>query len=284
MGDKSDFYYAGETSWCPGCGDFQLLKSMESALAGLNKRPWEVLVVSGIGQAAKLPHYINANGYNGLHGRALPPAFAAKVVNRKLTVVVTTGDGDCYGEGGNHLIHCIRRNIDITVIVHNNQVYGLTKGQASPTSEIGMVTNTQPQGVISYPFNPMSFAVAMDASFVARSFSMDIEFTADLIMQGVRHKGFALIDVLQPCVTFNKKNTYQWYRERTYKLNNSYDSRDKSVAFQKTLEWGEKIPVGVIYMTEKPEYTDNVFDPDDPPLIYQESSKDGFEEMMREFM
>ena len=185
MAEKSAFHYEGETSWCPGCGDFQILKTLEAALARLNKKPREVLLVSGIGQAAKLPHYIRANGYNGLHGRALPPAFGAKAVNRDLTVLVTTGDGDCYGEGGNHLLHCIRRNIDITVIVHNNQIYGLTKGQASPTSEQGMVTDTQPEGVVSEPFNPIAFAIAMDASFVARSFSMEIEYNADLVVEAV---------------------------------------------------------------------------------------------------
>ncbi|OGW05894.1 MAG: 2-oxoacid ferredoxin oxidoreductase [Nitrospinae bacterium RIFCSPLOWO2_02_39_17] len=252
------FHYEGELSWCPGCGDFQILKSVEKALTSLNKKPSEVVLVSGIGQAAKLPHYMKANGFNGLHGRALPPAFGIKSFNRNLTVLVTTGDGDCYGEGGNHLIHAIRRNIDITVIVHNNQVYGLTKGQASPTSEVGMVTKTQPFGVVSLPFNPIAFAIAMDTPFVARSFSKDIDFTSELIKQGIETKGFALIDILQPCVSFNKINTYQWYSQRAYKLDNNYDPTNRVKAFEKSLEWGDKIPMGVIYRSQRPTYDETL--------------------------
>jgi 2-oxoglutarate ferredoxin oxidoreductase subunit beta len=258
MENVSSFHYDGEIAWCPGCGDFQILKSVEKALTSLNKRPAEVVIVSGIGQGAKLPHYINANAFNGLHGRALPPAFGMKSFNRDLTVLVTTGDGDCYGEGGNHLIHAIRRNIDITVIVHNNQVYGLTKGQASPTSELGMVTKTQPFGVISNQFNPIAFAIALDTPFVARGFSKDIDFTASLIKQGIETKGFALIDVLQPCVSFNKINTYQWYSQRVYKLDEGYDPANRVKAFEKSLEWGDKIPIGILYRSERPTYEDTL--------------------------
>src|SRR3990170_3759868 len=167
MENINPFHYEGELSWCPGCGDFQILKSVEKALTSLNKKPSEVVLVSGIGQAAKLPHYMKANGFNGLHGRALPPAFGIKSFNRNLTVLVTTGDGDCYGEGGNHFIHAIRRNIDITVIVHNNQVYGLTKGQASPTSDLGFLTKVLTHGVINEPFHPLGVAIALGAGFVA---------------------------------------------------------------------------------------------------------------------
>lgn len=283
MDEKNIFHHEGEISWCPGCGDFQILKTLEIALARLGKKPSEVLLVSGIGQAAKLPHYVRANGFNGLHGRALPPAFGAKAVNPGLTVLVTTGDGDCYGEGGNHLLHCIRRNIDITVIVHNNQIYGLTKGQASPTSGRGMVTNTQPQGVISEPFNPMAFAIALDASFVARSFSMEMEYNAGLIAEAIQHKGFALIDILQPCVSFNKENTYQWYKERVYKLDGDHDPLDKMAAFQKAQEWGDRIPMGIFYKKIKPNYTDLVFGPEEPSLAGRGFGDTDFKTLMEEF-
>jgi 2-oxoglutarate ferredoxin oxidoreductase subunit beta len=210
MTEENYFHYSGERAWCPGCGDYSILSSVENALMNLRKKPHEVLIVSGIGQAAKLPHYIKTNGFDGLHGRALPAAFGAKAANHKLLVLVTSGDGDIYGEGGNHFIHAIRRNIDITLIVHNNQVYGLTKGQASPTSDLGMVTKTQPDGVVTIPFNPLTMAITLDAVFVARSFSKETEFTSKLIEEGINTPGFSLIDVLQPCVSFNHINTYQW--------------------------------------------------------------------------
>lgn len=253
MPEGDGFHYEGEISWCPGCGDFQILKSLEKALADAGKKPWEVLLVSGIGQAAKLPHYIRTNGFNGLHGRALPPAFGAKAVNPELEVVVTSGDGDMYGEGGNHFIHAIRRNPDITVIVHNNQIYGLTKGQASPTSDKGMVTGTQPEGVINEPFNPLTVAISLGAPFVARTFSKDIDYTAQIIMQAMEAPGFALVDVLQPCVSFNKINTYKWYGERVYKLEDEgHDPSDRMRAYELAMEWSERIPIGVFYRSEKP--------------------------------
>ena len=282
MTKENDFHYSGERAWCPGCGDFGILSSVENALTNLKKKPHEVLVVSGIGQAAKLPHYINTNGYDGLHGRALPAAFGAKVANHKLMVLVTSGDGDIYGEGGNHFIHAIRRNIDITVIVHDNQVYGLTKGQASPTSDLGMVTKTQPNGVFTIPFNPLTMAITLDAVFVARSFSKDIAFTTKLIEEGIRTPGFSLIDVLQPCVSFNHINTYKWYSDRVYQLDNSYDPADKSKAYQKSSEWGNKIPIGVIYKNSRKTYLDNVIKPKDLPLIKRKTSIKSVESLINE--
>ncbi len=267
MTPKNHFHSSGETAWCPGCGDFGILSSVENALMNLGKRPHEVLIVSGIGQAAKLPHYIHTNGFDGLHGRALPVAFGAKVANHHLQVLVTSGDGDIYGEGGNHFIHAIRRNIDITVIVHNNQVYGLTKGQASPTSDLGMVTKTQPNGVHTTPFNPLAIAITLDAVFVARSFSQETAFTTKLIEAGVRTPGFSLIDVLQPCVSFNKVNTYQWYRERVYTLDSNYDPGDKLNALKKSSEWGDKIPIGVLYKKPRRTFLNNQFKPRDLPLF-----------------
>ena len=196
-----------ETAWCPGCGDFGILEAVKDALVKLDADMHKVVFVSGIGQAAKLPQYLNCNFFNGLHGRALPVATGIKMANRDLCVFVTSGDGDIYGEGGNHFIHAIRRNIDLTVIVHNNQVYGLTKGQASPTSDLGFVTKVQPHGVFNEPFHPLAAAIALGAGFVARSFSGDKEHLSSMIQEAVKYKGFSLVDVLQPCITFNKKIT-----------------------------------------------------------------------------
>ncbi len=270
------------TTWCPGCGNFGILNSLKKALGKLNKEPKDVLLVSGIGQAAKLPHYIKANCFNGLHGRALPVATAAKIANRGLTVIVTTGDGDCYGEGGNHFMHNIRRNIDITLIVHNNQIYGLTKGQASPTTDRGYVTKVQNHGVILEPFHALSVAIVLGAGFVARGFSRDSDNLSDLIVQGVRHKGFSLIEVLQPCVSFNKKNTYNWYSERIYdvKTDKSYDPGDKIKAIEKALQWGDRIPTGMIYNKNEKTFEENTGLDKRPPMI-EESFK--LEDVLSDF-
>lgn len=252
----NDFKSNDEIAWCPGCGDFGILNALKKTLVQLGRLPKDVLLVSGIGQAAKLPHYIKCNCFNGLHGRALPVAAAAKMVNPKLTVIVTTGDGDCYGEGGNHFIHNIRRNIDITVLVHNNQIYGLTKGQASPTTDTGHKTKFQPDGVILEPFHPLETAIALGCGFVARGYSKELGHLAWLITEAVKFKGFALVDILQPCVSFNKINTYEWYSQRVYKLNDvpAYDFADKSQAYKQAAEWGEKIPIGIIYKREAKTY------------------------------
>ncbi|MRR17520.1 MAG: 2-oxoacid:ferredoxin oxidoreductase subunit beta [Deltaproteobacteria bacterium] len=252
--EANDFKSSDPITWCPRCGNFGILNSLKRALAGLGRRPSDILLVSGIGQAAKMPHYVKANCFNGLHGRALPAAFGARVANRDLTIIVTTGDGDCYGEGGNHFIHNIRRNPDITVIVCNNQIYGLTKGQASPTTDEHMVTKLTPRGVILEHLSPLSLALSAGCGFVSRGFAQDTDHLTDLILAGIHYKGFALIDVLQPCVTFNRKNTYEWYAERVYKLDASYNPADLGLAFQKSLEWGERIPIGILYNVSKPTY------------------------------
>ncbi|MGC8937382.1 MAG: thiamine pyrophosphate-dependent enzyme [Thermodesulfovibrio sp.] len=210
-----------------------------------------VNVVSGIGQAGKFPHYTKCNTFNGLHGRTLSVAAGIKLVNHGIKVFAVAGDGDCYGEGGNHLIHAIRRNIDVKLFVHDNQIYGLTKGQASPTSMKGMVTKTQPFGVFSEQFNPLTMAIALNCSFVARAFAGDIDHLKYIIKEAVNHKGFAVVDILQPCVSFNKINTFEWYRQRIYKLEKDYDPTDRIRAFEKSLEWGDRIPLGVIYKTER---------------------------------
>jgi len=240
-----------ETAWCPGCGNFSILDAVKRGLVASELEPHQVLLVSGIGQAAKAPHYLNANVFNGLHGRALPVATGAKLANPDLRIIVESGDGCNYGEGGNHFLAAIRRNIDLTLIVHDNQIYGLTKGQASPTSEEGLITKAQPEGVASSPFNPIAVAVAMQASFVARGFSGMIDHLAGLIQQGLAHEGFALIDVLQPCVSFNKVNTFAWYKKRCYILPDEYDATDWQAAMQMAMEWGDKIPLGIIYRNQR---------------------------------
>ena len=240
-----------ETAWCPGCGNFSILDAVKRGLVASELEPHQVLLVSGIGQAAKAPHYLNANVFNGLHGRALPVATGAKLANPDLRIIVESGDGCNYGEGGNHFLAAIRRNIDLTLIVHNNQIYGLTKGQASPTTMEGFVTKAQPEGVASAPFNPIAVAVAMQASFVARGFSGMIEHLVGLIEKAIAHEGFALIDVLQPCVSFNKVNTFAWYKKRCYTLPEEYDATDWQAAMGMAMEWGDKIPLGIIYRNQR---------------------------------
>jgi 2-oxoglutarate ferredoxin oxidoreductase subunit beta len=249
-------YGTHETAWCPGCGNFSLFEGVKKGLVEAGLAPSDVLFVSGIGQAAKAAHYLNANLFNGLHGRSLPVATGAKLANPNLTVIVESGDGCCYGEGGNHFLAGIRRNIDITMVVHDNQVYGLTKGQASPTSMEGFKTKAQPGGVILERFNPIAVAVAMQAGFVARSFTGYVDHLAEMIRLGVAHRGFALIDVLQPCVSFNKLNNFAWYKKRCYELPASYDPADWSSAMKTAMEWGERIPIGVIYANDRPPFED----------------------------
>ncbi|MEA1992450.1 MAG: 2-oxoacid:ferredoxin oxidoreductase subunit beta [Thermodesulfobacteriota bacterium] len=246
-----DDYGEYKTAWCPSCGNFSILKAVKQALVASQLEPHEVLFVSGIGQAAKAPHYLNANVFNGLHGRSLPVATGAKLANPELTVIVESGDGCNYGEGGNHFLAAMRRNIDVTLLVHNNQVYGLTKGQASPTTSEGFVTKAQPEGVASAPINPIAVAVAMEAGFVARGFSGMIDHLSELIQEAIAHPGFALIDVLQPCVSFNRVNTYAWYRDRCYPLSPAYDPTDWKGAVKVAREWGDKIPVGIIYRNNR---------------------------------
>ena len=249
----------------------------------MNLDPHDVLMISGIGQASKLPQYMHVNLFDGLHGRILPVATAARIANPKLTVIAEGGDGEAYGEGGNHLIHAIRRNIDITFLVHDNQVYGLTKGQASPTSEEGFVTKTTPMGVFSRRLNSIVFAISLGASFVARGYAGNMEHLVDLITQGITNRGFSLIDILQPCVTFNHVNTYQWYGSRIYKLDSSYNPRDRSAAFQKASEWEEKIPIGVIYMEDRPTYEDHNPRIIEMPLIKQRHDMATFKKILDDF-
>ena len=251
-----------ETSpaWCPGCGNFALLKAFDAAMAEAGLDPKQTALVSGIGQAAKLPHYTkaNCNVFNGLHGRALPAATGIKIANHKLNVIITSGDGDMYGEGGNHLMHAIRRNISIKTFVHNNQVYGLTKGQASPTSDQGMTTKSQPKGVTSVPFNPLAAAIVQGCSFVARSFTGTAEHLIQMMLAAMQHEGgFALLDILQPCITFNRVNTFKWYKERVKPIDQTHDPFDRSAALALAFKWGDEIPVGIFYRNDRPTFEAN---------------------------
>jgi len=235
-------------AWCPGCGNFSILKALKQALVDMGLKPNEIILVSGIGQAAKLPHYLRCNFFAGLHGRSLPIATAIRIAHSDVPVIVIGGDGDTYGEGGNHFIHALRRNMNMTLITHNNQVFGLTKGQASPTTERGFVTRVQTHGVFLTPFNPITLALALEVPYVARGYAGNVEHLQWLIKEGISSKGFALVDVFQPCVSYDHVHTFEWYKERIYDLNESgHDTRDQTAAIEKSREWGEKIPIGIFY-------------------------------------
>lgn len=242
------FDYAGDAdiAWCPGCGNHGLLQILKQALDELGLDPKQVVISSGIGQAAKMPQYIGTNYFNGLHGRAFPVATAIKMVNPQLVVIAEGGDGDMYGEGGNHFIHNIRRNPDIAHLVHNNMVYGLTQGQASPTSPRGFRTPVQTEGVVNEPFNPLSVAIALGAPFVARTFVGNPQMTKEIIKAAIQYPGYALVDIFDPCVSFNKVNTYAWYRQNTYELDSQYDPTDRMQAMAKAFEEGP-FPLGILY-------------------------------------
>jgi 2-oxoglutarate ferredoxin oxidoreductase subunit beta len=257
-----------EIAWCPGCGNFSILSNLKIVLAELEIDPRELVIVSGIGQAGKFPHYLRSHTYNGLHGRALSPATAIKAVNKDIKVIVVTGDGDMYGEGGNHFMHTIRRNPDITCIVHDNMVYGLTKGQASPTTRRGMKTSYQVNGVSDEPFNPLAVSIALGASFVARTFSGDAEHMNKTLKAAINHRGCSIVDVFQPCVSFNKVNTLQWFKENTYHLEDSHDPSNKNEAFKRATE-KDKYPLGIFYKNKDNktfEETLNVYKDDEMPL------------------
>jgi 2-oxoglutarate ferredoxin oxidoreductase subunit beta len=258
-----------KTAWCPGCGNFPLLKAVKQALVKRGLEPHQVLFIAGIGQAAKTPHYLKANLFNGLHGRCLPVATGAKLANPDLVVIAESGDGCMYSEGGNHFLAAIRRNIDITVLVHNNQVYGLTKGQASPTSDEGFTTKAQPEGVALAPFNPLAVAVALHAGFVGRGYVGLEDDLIQLLVQAINHRGFSLVDILQPCVSFNRVNTYQWYKDRCKPLPSSYDPTDWEAAIRLSQQWGDEIPVGVIYRNSRPPFEDHIATLKKGPLVTQ---------------
>ena len=278
--------YVTENAILHNCGDFTILSTVKNALVEIDADTANTLIVSGIGCGSKLPHFVKTYGFEGLHGRSLPVATAAKLVNPKLNVIVVTGDGDGYGIGGNHFMHSMRRNLDICHIVQNNEVYGLTKGQTSPTSEKGFKSPSTPAGLIEYPVNPMTWALAAGATYIARGYAMDIVHLKKLIVEGIKHKGYALIDIFQPCTTYNKINTPQWYQQRIYKLENEpgYDPKNRALAFQKAEEWGNRIPIGVIYKEEKPTYEDGVPQNSPVTVVEQDISNVDMEPLFSRFL
>ena len=272
-----------ETAWCPGCGNFPLLRAVKLALVRRGLEPHQVLFIGGIGQAAKAPHYLNANVFNGLHGRSIPVATGAKLTNPNLVVIAESGDGCMYAEGGNHFLAAIRRNIDITLIVHDNQVYGLTKGQASPTSDEGFVTKAQPEGLAEASFNPVAVAVAMHVGFVARGFVGMEEHLIDVVIQAIDHRGLSLIDVLQPCVSFNRINTFKWYKDRCNPLPSSYDPCDWEAAMRTAEQWGNEIPVGVIYRNKRVEFAKHFSVLAKGPLVKRGLDRSRFKKVMEAY-
>jgi 2-oxoglutarate ferredoxin oxidoreductase subunit beta len=246
-------------TWCPGCGNFGILMAFKKALIELGIEREDAVLVSGIGCHGKMVNYVNINGFHGIHGRVLPLAQGIKLANPKLKVVGFAGDADQYNEGWGHFAHAVRMNIDMTLIVHDNMVLGLTTGQATSTSQQGFKSKSTPFGVIPPMLNPVAHALVSDGTFVARGFSGDMFHLKSLIVEAIKHRGFAFIDVFQPCVTFNYLNTYDWFRQRVYKLEDEgHDVTDRKKALEKALEWGDRIPIGIFYNKERPTYRDNL--------------------------
>ena len=246
-------------TWCPGCGNWGIGVAVKQALVQSNINPSKVGVVFGIGCSGNMNDFLNAYTIHSLHGRSLPTAIGLKIANHELPVIAIVGDGDCYGEGGNHFLHACRGNHDITVIVHDNGVYGLTTGQSAPTAQKGFKSKSTPSGILEMPINPLTLTITSGATFVAQSFAGDVLHTISMIKAGIEHKGFSVVNILQPCVTFNKINTYQYYLQRVYKLDEKYQKSDFKTAVQKSIEVNEgKFPLGVIYQTERPSYTDQL--------------------------
>jgi 2-oxoglutarate ferredoxin oxidoreductase subunit beta len=276
-----------DPDWCPGCGDFGVLRALELAAQKLRLPTKDLFVVSGIGCSSNLPGFFHGYGVHSLHGRAVALASGAKLANHSLHVVITGGDGDGYGIGLNHFIHAMRRNLDLTYVVMNNQIYGLTTGQASPTTEKGHKTKSTPRGNVETPVNPIALALVSGATYVARGLAGENKHLADLIAGGIQHHGFALIDVFSPCVTYNKINTHQWFRQRCYKLETEpgYNPADLEVALRKSFEWGVRIPIGVFYRSEQLTYEDTEPALKNGPLVRQPLAmvRELFEELMEEF-
>jgi 2-oxoglutarate ferredoxin oxidoreductase subunit beta len=277
-----------EPDWCPGCGDFGVLRALEIAAGKLGIRPKDLMVVSGIGCSSNLPGFIHTYGVHSLHGRAVAVASGIKLANHDLKVVITGGDGDGYGIGIGHFIHAMRRNLDLTYIVMNNQIYGLTTGQASPTTMKEMRTKSTPLGNLEMPINPVALGLVSGATYVSRGFSGENKHLAELIAGAIAHHGFSLVDVFSPCVTYNKLNTYDYFRKRVYKLEaeDGYDVTNVETALERSFEWGDRIPIGVFYLDEQPTYDDSEPVLRNGPLVRQQMgmSKEMFNELMEEFM
>jgi 2-oxoglutarate ferredoxin oxidoreductase subunit beta len=273
-----------QPTWCPGCGDWGIGMAIKKALVELNYSPDQVVVVFGIGCSGNMNDFLNAYGLHSLHGRALPNAIGIKLANHKLPVIAVVGDGDCYGEGGNHFIHACRGNHDITVIVHDNRVYGLTTGQSAPTASKGYQSKSTPLGLIEAPVNPLALALTSGATFVAQGFAGDLNHLVLILKEAITHKGFSLVNVLQPCVTFNKVNTYQYYLQRVYKLENDYQKDNFKMALEKVFEVNEeKFPLGVIYQVKRPCYHENLPQTSSLPLVEKKRFLE-YDSLIKEFI
>jgi 2-oxoglutarate ferredoxin oxidoreductase subunit beta len=283
-----DFRNKVKPNWCPGCGDFSVQAAMQRAAANIGLEPEDLAVVAGIGCSGRISGYINAYGFHGIHGRALPIAQGVKMANRELTVIASGGDGDGFAIGMGHTVHAIRRNIDVTYIVMDNQIYGLTKGQTSPRSEAGFKTKSTPAGSIESSLSAMELALTAGASFVAQSFSSDLKGLTSLIEQGIQHKGFSLINVFSPCVTFNKINTYDWFKENITDLSSieGYDSSNRMQAMQTLMEHNGLV-TGLIYQNkEKSAYEDMVkgFKPEGLAHQSLEIEEEKFNQLIKAYM
>ncbi len=257
---EADFTTKYESTWCPGCGNFGLWIAMKQALAELGLKPENVLMVYGIGCSGNGVNFTKTYAWHSLHGRAVPTAVGAKLANKELTVIVMAGDGDGMGEGMGHFIHALRGNADITYVVHDNKTYSLTTGQAAPTANKGYKAKSTPEGIIEQAVNPVSLALAAGGSFVARGFAGQADQLKEIFKAAIQHKGFSFIDALQPCITFNKINTFKWYLDRVYSLddNSEYNRTDIKQAFKESLIWGKKIPVGIFYQNNRATYSDHL--------------------------
>lgn len=277
-----------DPDWCPGCGDFGVLKSLKMAAGKLGIKPKDLFVVSGIGCSSNLPGFIHAYGVHSLHGRAVAVASGVKFANHDLHVVITGGDGDGYGIGIGHFIHAMRRNLDLTYIVMNNQIYGLTTGQASPTTMKEVRTKSTPRGNVEHPINPIALALVSGATYISRAFSGEPNHMADVMAGAIAHRGFALVDVFSPCVTYNMINTYPWFKQRVYKLESEtgYDVTDYDRAIDKAFEWGDRIPIGLFYKADQAIYEDSEPALKKGPLVHQPlgMNQELFEGLMEEFV
>lgn len=273
------------SNWCPGCGNFGVYAALRQAIFDLKLNPSNVVLATGIGCSSQINQWTRVYGFQSIHGRVLPAATGIRLANTDLTVIAVGGDGDGYGIGMGHFIHTMRRNLNLTYIVTDNQVYGLTQGQTSPTSLMGYRSKSTPAGVLEEPVNPLELALSSGATYIARGFAGDLPHLTKLISDGIAHRGFALIDVLQPCVTFNKVNTYQYFRERCYHLPDSHDVSDKRAAFTRASEkWDEKIPIGLFYRKEKPTYEDGERAIRKTALVKQSLDGISVEKVFRKFM
>ena len=273
---RKDFEGQERPTWCPGCGNFGILNGIKMALTEHNIAPHEIFIVTGIGCGSKLPHYMKVNGFHTLHGRPVAVATGARLANHGLPIMVVHGDGDGYGEGLGHFLNAARRNINIVDLVQDNRVYGLTRGQYSPTSEQGKRTPTTPEGSIDGPVQPLAMAISAGATFVSRGYSGELRHLAWIIGEALKHPGYALVDVLQPCVTWNRAYAYDFYNERVYKLEDEsgYDPSDRTAAWQKAYEWGDRIPIGIFYRGEPiPTYEEQVPGLKAGPLVEQPLEK-----------